>query len=549
MKDRVIDTVLEPPEDAGEYRAGWIHGMLVALNSGDPRCARVAEQLAKMPLPTASTQPEDSKPPGPKDLLARQAADQVDELLTYESKYAEPRHRDELVAAVRRAVAENPEWGLELAAVLRERDHWDTVLWTAMVAGWNRDDLSSDQWERILSLILDSPLVVISALDQIVELLERRTAGDSNPFQGTPFRLATRLGEQVWRNLESIKHDTMESPADWLCVSINSQGGKIAEFFLRMLWQEKKAAGSAWRGLSDDDRGFLESVIRGDSWAAEMGRVVVAALLHMLFELDAAWANEHVLKLFDWTIGERQAQQAWHGYLGWGTWDNDLLEQFLPYCRTTFHRIENDLGKRAESFCELMAGIALYGAVDPMRSGWLPEFIKATALQTRRRWASAVRLFLSSLAEGKRRDVWTRWIESYWRSRLGTGPELGAEEIVLMVEWAMELEDKFPQAVDLILRGPKPTGRNMHTAYYRLQQSAVCHTYPREAARLLRLLVQNDDRLEGTHYVQDLVRKLKTDGAETAVLIDVCHELARLGDADAENLRFFVDRSAGPSIS
>jgi hypothetical protein len=61
--------------------------------------------------------------------------------------------------------------------------------------------------------------------------------------------------------------------------------------------------------------------------------------------------------------------------------------------------------------------------------------------------------------------------------------------------------------------------------------------------------VQNDDRLEGTHYVQDLVRKLKTDGAETAVLIDVCHELARLGDADAENLRFFVDRSAGPSIS
>jgi hypothetical protein len=549
MKDRVIDVVLAAPVDAGESRIEWIHGMLEVLNSADRDCARVAEELAKMPRPSASPQEEEPIPLEPRDLLGRPGAEQVDRLLAFESKYTEQRHRDSLAADVRRAVADKPEWGIELAAALRAQSRWETVLWKGIVAGWNRDGLSSAQWEQVLNLMVDSPRAVSSALDEMVELLERRTAGDANPFLEPLSLPAKRIGAQVWRTLESTEHSRMESASDWLTVSINSQGGKVAEFFLRMAWQERKAAGSAWTGLTADYRAYLDTLIRGVSWAAEMARVVVAASLHMLFKLDAAWTKEHVLQLFDWSAGERRAQQAWHGYLVAGSWDNDLLEHFLPYCRTTFGRIEEHLGKRAESFCELMAGVAIYGAVDPIQSGWLPQFISAATPQTRRTWASSVRLVLEGFPEGKRSDVWTRWMGSYWKKRLGTGPELGPDEVLPMVEWTFEMEEKFPEAVDLVLQCPAPNGRNIPTAYFRLQKSGVRHTYPRETARLLRFLVQSHNNLEGTNNVSDLVRELKSGGAEINVLIDICHQLAHLGDPGAEELREFVERPDAPPTS
>jgi len=151
----VIDVVLAAPVDAGESRIEWIHGMLEVLNSADRDCARVAEELAKMPRPSASPQEEEPIPLEPRDLLGRPGAEQVDRLLAFESKYTEQRHRDSLAADVRRAVADKPEWGIELAA--RCAHNLDgRLFWKGIVAGWNRDGLSSAQWEQVLNLMVDS---------------------------------------------------------------------------------------------------------------------------------------------------------------------------------------------------------------------------------------------------------------------------------------------------------------------------------------------------------------------------------------------------------
>ena len=541
MKDRVVDAALTVPTDCGEYREDLVRGMLWTLKTADPNCARVMEELSKIPQPAEYVPEAEPTPPSSGALLARGPADQVDDLMAYELKHAERRDRGGLTVAVQMAIVEKPDWGIELAIALRDRGVWDTVLWRSIAAGWNQDALSYGQWTTVLNLLFDSPQITTTALDEVVELLQRRTSGDSNPFKGPLLGLAVRVGLQIWAVLESGDHERKLDSKDWLRLAINDTGGRLAQFCLRMMWQAWKEAGDAWRGLTDDFRLYLESFIRGNSWAAEMARVVVAGNVQMLFALDAQWTEENVFGLFDWSADNRRAQQAWHGYLTWGKWNNDLLEKMLPHFRATFTRIEGMLGEHAGRFCELMAGVALYGAVHPIESGWLPEFTRTAGLKARKDWGSAVRQFLEALPVGKRREVWSRWMKSYWEFRLGAPPVLDPGEVVPMVEWSTELEDAFPEAVGLILRGPEAENRDMRRPCLRLQASGVWRTYPRESALLLRFLVQSESRLQFGDCIGDLVKELAPLGVETAVLVDVCHRLGELGDPKAEALKKYVE--------
>jgi hypothetical protein len=320
---------------------------------------------------------------------------------------------------------------------------------------------------------------------------------------------------------------------------------------LRTLWQAKKDADNAWRGLTDDFRLYLESVIQGSSWAAEMARVVVASGVQTLFVLDPAWTKDNVLQLFDWSADARRAQQAWHGYLTWGNWSDDLLEHMLPRFRQTFGNIEKGLGDRAERFCEIMANIALYGAIEPMEpgGGWLPEFIRTSGLEARRDWSSAVGRILPGFPAGKRSEVWERWMKGYWELRLGHSPFLDPGEALCMANWSVELEDAFPEAVESILKGPGAERGDMTVLYVRLRQSDIWRTHPRESALLLRWLAQSESRLPFGDYIVGLVKDLAPLGASTAVLVEICQRLAELGDTRAEDLKRYVESQRGGSIS
>ena len=530
VKDRVVGAALAGPTWNSEYRDDCIREVLWTLKTADPGCARVVEELSKIPQPPEYVPEPEPTPPSPHDLLARPPAEQVNELLAYESRHAGRPDCGGLWAAVQMAVVEKPNWGIELAAALRERRAWESALWRSIVGGWNQDGLSAGHWASVLNLLLNSRLVASGALDGIVDLLERRTSGDSNPFKGALLGLAAKVGLLVWTVLESREHETKLEAKDWLLVSINDTGGLLAEFFLRVLWQARKEAGDAWRGLIDDFRLYLESAIRGNSWADETARVVIAAHLQLLFALDAQWTDENVFGLFDWSADARRAQQAWHGYLTWGKWNNDLLGRLLPHCRETFTGIEGKLGDHLEQFCELMASIALYGSVDPMESGWLQEFIRTAGLNARKKWGSALRLSLEGFPAGKRREIWARWIKSYWEFRLSTPPPLDHGEVVRMVEWSIELEDAFPEAVGLILKSPEAEGPDLTGPCLRLQKSGVWRRYPRESALLLSFLVKSQSRFPAGDYIIDLVRELAPLGAETGVLVEVCQRLAALGD-------------------
>ena len=332
IKNQVIDRALAESADGDAWAT---RTRLLVLKNADPNCARIDEELAKFPeTPEPEPTPRIAVPSSD-ELLAIEPAEGIEGWVAFESKYTEKYSQEQFLSAILESVVENPDWGLRLAGALRDRAEWRADLWNRVVRGWNQDGLSLAQWSTFLGLLVDSPAVISGAADEIIRLLEASTSRDSTPFTGELFPLAVRIGLISWEVINARTDLHKPSADDWLTVAINKPGGQLAEFFVRMLWRARKAAGEEWGGLPDDFRVYFESVIHGSSSAAEMARVVSAASLHTLFAVAAPWVRDKVFGLLDWSVDSRRAQQAWQGYLVWGKWDNNLLGDILPFCKQT----------------------------------------------------------------------------------------------------------------------------------------------------------------------------------------------------------------------
>ena len=295
----------------------------------------------------------------------------LDELLSFWQAGKIDAERDSAAEAVRGAVQEDSAWGFAFAREMRRREIWNAELWKSVIRGWNQPGPGSGQWPAVLRLLADCPAIVSVAAREIALLLERGISGDLQPIEGPHVGDALKLGMQVWSVLASQQEQPLKEAEEWLTVAVNRSAGILMEFELRALWQLKKEAGSSWRGLPSNLKEHLTSVVNGRSWAAELARVVLASGVYTFFQLDADWTLENVLALFDWKVDPRRAQQAWHGYLVWGRWSEDIIGRFLLYYVQTFPEIGTRLGRFRRQFCEHLAAITLFSTIHPLDSGWL----------------------------------------------------------------------------------------------------------------------------------------------------------------------------------
>ena len=556
MKSAVVDRVIEGPDpDAKqEYRDIAINQFLLTLSEVDPEYSLAAKELESLRLrrPSLSSQrepepsgqgefPWDRPPFSVAELLSAPARTKIADLLSFEPTRPGGLGRRSLVGAVEQAVQEQPQWGFDLAAALREEAAWGTDLWMGVIRGWNRPNLSPGQLTEVLTLLTECPGIVRVAADEVASLLERGFSDEARLNEARQFELALRISAQVWSELEQRPEDRREDANEWLTVAINNPAGILMQFEVRALTNVREQAGESWTGLPKDVPALLTGVVGGESWAAEMGRIVLASQVYTLFTLDANWTLENLLPLFDWDLNARTAKQAWHGHLVWGRWDDDFLKHFFPSYVKTFPRVHGHLGKPREQFCQHMAGVALFSAIHPLKDGWLRGFIKEVGPEERIMWASGVRLMLERVTAENKRLVWETWINLYWQERLdGRLPKLEGREVAAMIGWSLNLLPVFPEALELILKSP-PADYWQPELYMRMQRSNVCEDYPRESAVLLRHMLRSDTTLMYSDPIVEMTRDLLGRGADPTVLIDICQELARLGYLEAVELRALIE--------
>src|SRR6185369_15025478 len=183
-------------------------------------------------------------------------------------------------------------------------------------------------------------------------LLEKGINKPSHRIPIAHLALSVSVSEMMWNMVVvSSEEGRRDQAEDWLQLAINHPAGILLTFRLRALSIIREAAGENWTEIPAEEKSFLESVLTGTSYAASIGRVLIASQLYFLFNLDPSWAIGHVVPLFNLAENELRAIQAWHGFLVWGRWTEGLLPHLLPCFEQAFPYLHVKFGKdQRESF-------------------------------------------------------------------------------------------------------------------------------------------------------------------------------------------------------
>src|SRR5205085_4502302 len=112
-------------------------------------------------------------------------------------------------------------------------------------------------------------------------------------------------------HFEAIADKPKQESEDWLFVAINHPAGALISFFLKALSKTRRQTESDLTGIPSEYKKIFSSVVNGNTYAAEVGRVVLASQLLFLFSADEKWAVENIVPLLRWSYCPRRALQAW----------------------------------------------------------------------------------------------------------------------------------------------------------------------------------------------------------------------------------------------
>jgi hypothetical protein len=471
------------------------------------------------------------------DLLKKPLSETIDLLLKFKDNGFRGPTRSGLLGTVFTTVRNSPDWGLKLARELKRRKQYSSDLWPRILWGVSDATLTEKQWKDLLDLMASSP-----RLHDHDNALARVLKGSLRKDQGSlPYTLlpqAEIIASNVFASVDRRRRKLEDDSKDWLQSAINETGGHIAEFFLEALSINRKNNSKKWKGIPPRARELLQRMTKGRSYAAEMGRIFLASQLHFLFYIDAKWTTKNILPLFSWTKNVRAAKQAWHGYLVWGKWTDDILRTLLPLYAQCFDRLKFELKDFRAQFAEHVASICLLSGRAAARGKWLSQYLRESETTDRKHLATAVGQTLSNLDQESNKRVWQAWLGTYWSNRLlGKPVPLEADELSEMIDWAPHLQKVFPEVVDQITKAKIRVSVD-DFIYHLVLEKKIADQYPVATAKLVLHLAEFSDKPVYDYGNTPKILKKLVEMPEThGILLKVADKLAAKGLALASQIR------------
>ncbi|MCP5426404.1 MAG: DUF4020 domain-containing protein [Gammaproteobacteria bacterium] len=526
-----------PDQDAAMY---W-HGFFTLLSwldqAADGKCPLVRSRLRRLRKQYPAFQMSDhpdfthwsggvrwgSESPVTADSLADKPVKEAIRLLaTFKGERFHGPSRDGLLSALSTAVTQKPDWGMKIARELLKRRKPHADIWNRIFWGWAEAALTETQWRAILNLVDQNPRLTSHA-HSVTQLLERGARKDKQHLPHSLLPLAERIGSRLWTVAARKRKAREKDSDDWLQTAINETGGDLAEFFMMAVSLRRKEAGTKWRGIPRKLKSQLERMLRDRTYTGEMARVLLASQVHFLYSSDPSWAENHVIPLLSWRRGTRQAVQAWHGYLFWGKWYDELLPQLLPLYERGFPRLHTDLQHVHERFVDHVASICFFSSRRKARGSWLNAFLRAVEPADRVLFAESIRKTLWDLPDKQVQEVWKKWLEPYWSNRLlGKPVPLAPDEASKMAEWAPHLAPVFSEFVSKVVSSPTPVSVDSFV-YHMLSEKGVPAKHPKATAEFLSRVLPNSYEVVHDHgdldkLLDELVKHKATHKLLRAIL-------------------------------
>jgi len=390
------------------------------------------------------------QPPMPADQLATMLRENptgaLAQLLTYEGADSpwEGSTWHDAIAVLAEVVSADPALGY----VVLDAAEGHSALAAAAVRGWAQAALEEAEAARVAGRLQ------AWVNDDTVPDLARLLSGAGSDPAGVEWQKipeARALARRVWDSVTDA--GAADDGTVTLSRAINHPSGHVAEFWVRAVTADWRAAGDEWQGLSPELREPLEAMLMRGGESTAMVEVLLASRVLLLYSADSDWTASHVLPLLSWEDPQR-ARRAWDGYLILGRANDQLLqagllEQYI------------DCAKHAATFTEGMqrqlaghlAAIALFTSLD-LRS-WTRRLTATADLPLRVAWLSSITDALLDLDAVAAEAQWQRWLWTYWTDRLASVPlPLDPDEAGAIAGWALSLHESTEAALQLAAAAP-----------------------------------------------------------------------------------------------
>jgi hypothetical protein len=524
-----------------------------------PECDLLAQRLEKIKKEFPKLELEERSdityvPITTEELLEKNLADidTIDWLLTCDEQVNWSSKRGYLLEEIQKAVIQNFEWSYQLAQAIQERQDWSSDLWREILLGWQRSKFTEEQWELILTFLLESHQLHLLYLDRITDLLDTRQEQSEIPL--SCFSLAKQLANNLWltcKNYDRRRPDNF----DWIEQAINHPGGKITLFWLQILSREQSNSDQINSTPLDEYKEKFRQVLEDNYHEAELGRVVLCTYLSFLFSLDSEWTKENIIPLFNWSINQKQAQQAWYGFLWRGRWYEQILPILLPLYKQTFHYVSTELNRHqvSEGFLNHIVSILIYAPqsfFDQESQGklsFISDFIKQVDLKIREQFAWTIYSCIGDMQEDSIKKLWNEWLKIYWQERNIGGPlALESGELEEMINWLIYLKPVFNEAVDILCESPIYVDNGLINSFGVRQLGEGKYysmLYPEALTKLLLHLLKNTSQNQIFHfnYLEKIFRQLIDTGISRNELHKICDQLSRLHCPNALQLSQLLD--------
>jgi len=413
-------------------------------------------------------------------LLAMEPQEKIGDFLSFKGDFFEGPDRNGLTSAIKEACKQDVNWAFALMKVLAEKKEWDSDIWSSIIQGLQEADLSETNFKRTLKAIA-KPKLYIKHSYSIANFLYHIVKEEGKTYALNLLEDANKVALDIWEITEAEEYENI---SDWLQKAINETKGIIVEFWLHSLSLLMQNKSKTERSIPENYKKWFEQIVEDPTVRGGVGRSLLCSQTPFLYGLDGIWVQNNIIPLFS-ESNEDFFSQAWHGFLAWGNLSNSFLaEKMLPAFISAVKRLDTSLSDYRDRFIEFYAYLAVFTVEDPIEN-FIPELFKNGSLHVRARFASHLGYMLSQMDDETKKQLWDRWLKSYWEGRLHNIPApLVSEEIVEMLDWLPALNDLFGDAVSYAIQMPAP--KIEPSAFlYELRESDLKTNFQKECAELL----------------------------------------------------------------
>lgn len=508
-----------------EHEERHRYDLLHWLSTADTQCKLVSSALGilqnKYPQWRPSEHPDlshwsgDAVWVGPQSpwaveqLLARSAAEWLDELLTFKGEKFLGPDRDGLLQYLTDAIKQDFEWGQGLADALASRNNYDSDLWEALLRAWSEWPNDKEKALRIIDWLEHEELLAVHSRIT-ADVLYALVRGVKKDYFIECLPICNQIAEHLWKVIE---RNADESTDDWLQDAINRPAGVLAEYWLNSLsaWNKQPLSGKT-KKLEGEYLINLTAMVQDDTSAGAYARTILASQFAFLLSADEEWTKEHVLPLFTDT-GLSRLQQAWDGFLVSGSLTPGVAVALTPAILAALPKLAGVFPSNRGRFIEYFAAFIAFHAEDPL-TVYIPEFFRYATPSDRANFTGYLEQMMQGLDESHQKVWWNTWLRKYWENRIaGIPAPLNEKECEKMLGWLPHLSAIFVEAVELAIKMPCGKIEQINLPY-ELKDSPLIAQYPEAMAKLVMHLLECQTEPYNLYGLNEIIKALSNNMIE-----------------------------------